>query len=505
MPAFTPTIANILLVNITIGGLNEMLEHNGYKPVCVPDIKSIREINVPYSLMLINENIITENASFDLERLYFQNNNVPTAVLITDPEKTPSKLLKFLSGSTIEWVYYHEIKNGLICGRLDKILVGSCLNDNFQLLQQNLWEKESLKKEILLREQVLDHERELNANIAGSIASGLIIIDLKGNVIMLNENVRSLFKLTSTDYIGSSFKNVFPGKIRAVIDDFLKKALAGPVHHEMKKISIHDAVIEMAFYLMRDSGRSINGVLMLVNNITVQENTAQQLYRAEKLATIGTMLSGIAHELRNPLSVISARAQMALAKDSWDKGWAIKNFESIEAQTNRCAAIINNLLDFARYRATQMAVHRVNQILDETLTYVEYQNSFDSITVEKNYQEGLVIFGDHSRIVQVFLNIITNASDAMDGKGTLRIKTWSDDPAWVVVEIKDNGSGIDNEVKNKIFDPFFTTKEPGKGTGLGLAVVYKIIHESGGEVWFTSEPGDTSFFVKLPSGMNRHE
>jgi signal transduction histidine kinase len=217
------------------------------------------------------------------------------------------------------------------------------------------------------------------------------------------------------------------------------------------------------------------------------------------------MLSGIAHELRNPLSVISARAQMALAKDSWDKSWALKNFESIEAQTCRCAAIINNLLDFARYRATQMAVHRVDKILDETLTYVEYQNSFDSITVEKNYQEGLAIFGDHSRIVQVFLNIITNASDAMNGKGTLGIKTWLDDPAWVVVQIKDSGGGIDSGVKNKIFDPFFTTKEPGKGTGLGLAVVYKIIHESGGEVWFTSEPGNTSFFVKLPSGMKRHE
>jgi Signal transduction histidine kinase regulating C4-dicarboxylate transport system len=505
MPTFTPVITNILLVNINVVRLNEQLELHGYKPVLVSDIKSISEIDIPYSLMLINENLITGNGSFNIEHLYFLNNNVPTAVLISDLANAPAALLKFLSGSTLEWVYSHEIESGLICSRLDKILIESCFNNNFQLLQQDLWEKEKLKKEILLRNQVLDHERELNANIAGSIASGLIIIDLKGIVIMLNENARSLFKLKSTDYIGSAYGNVFPAKIRVAIDDFLKKVLPGTLHHEMKKISIDSSVIEIDFYQMRDYGHNINGVLMLVNNITSQENTAQQLYRAEKLATMGTMLSGIAHELRNPLSVISARAQMALAKKAWDKDWALKNFESIEAQTCRCATIINNLLDFTRYRATQMAVHQVQKILDETLTYVEYQNSFDAITIEKKYQEGLAIFGDQSRFVQVFLNIITNASDAMNGKGNLRIKTWSDDPEWVVVEIKDNGSGIDNKVKDRIFDPFFTTKEPGKGTGLGLAVVYKIIHESGGEVWFTSEPGSTSFFVKLPTGMKRHE
>jgi signal transduction histidine kinase len=218
---------------------------------------------------------------------------------------------------------------------------------------------------------------------------------------------------------------------------------------------------------------------------------------------MGTMLSGIAHELRNPLAIISARAQMALVKESWDRDWMVKNYQSIEAQTYRCATIINNLLDFTRYRATQMALHNLDGILDETLTYVEYQNSFDSITIEKQYQPDLVIYGDRSRFVQMFLNIISNASDAMNGKGNLTLRTRSEGKGEVIVEINDSGSGIDPSIKNNVFDPFFTTKEPGKGTGLGLAVVYKIIHESGGEVWFTSEPGNTTFFIKLPTGMNR--
>jgi PAS domain S-box-containing protein len=505
MPTFTPTITNILLVALGDERLFAELKKHGYNPLSVPDIKSIGRIDVAYSLMLLGETLLSNGESFDAERLYFLNNNVPTAVFIADPLKTSDGFMTFLSGSTFDWVYSHEVDSGLLCAKLDKMLIERSLNDNFRLLQQNLSEKQSLEHEISLRNRVLDHERELNANITGSITSGLLIIDLGGSVVMLNENARFMLKLGSSECIGLKFTALIPGKMRGVLEDFLKRVRSDSVCHQMKKISIESLVIEVSLYKMLDYHKDVSGVLMLINDITEQENTALQLYRAEKLATMGTMLSGIAHELRNPLSVISARAQMALAKNAWDQAWAVKNFESIEAQTCRCAAIINNLLDFSRYRATQMAVYAIDKILDETLTYVEFQNSFDSITIDKKYKKGLVVYGDQSRFVQVFLNVFTNASDAMNGKGALTISTTFEEPSWVVIEINDNGVGIDDKVKNKIFDPFFTTKEPGKGTGLGLAVVYKIIHESGGEVWFTTEPGNTSFFIKLPSGLKHHE
>jgi signal transduction histidine kinase len=266
---------------------------------------------------------------------------------------------------------------------------------------------------------------------------------------------------------------------------------------------VDEAVLEFASYRMGDYAHNPMGLLMLINDITEQENTTAQLYRSEKLATLGTMLSGIAHELRNPLSIISARSQMALKKAEWDKEWAAKNFESIDGQVNRCAGILNSLLEYTRYKATQQALHKVGEILDETLTHVEYQNIFDAITVEKDYQAGLVVFGDRSRFVQIFLNIILNAADAMGGKGVLRLTARADKQSQVLVEIHDTGCGIDPAAKDRIFDPFFTTKEPGKGTGLGLAVAYKIIQDSGGEIWFASEPGTTSFFVRLPSGKRK--
>jgi signal transduction histidine kinase len=499
------TIANILLVDIDRPAIEQQIIANGYKPIKVASIVNIVEVEEPYSLMLVNEGVLLKAGEIDTQRLSFLNNSVPIAVFIDDLLKCPPRLLKMFTEGTLEWICSSEIDAGLLGTRVDRLYIASSLNNSLKSQQQDRREKELLKKEITLRDSVLDHERELNANITASITSGLLVIDMKGVVIMLNENARTLLKLSNTDYLGSPYTKVLRGKIRSAVDDFMKRVSLESPHHEIKKISSEASVNEISLYKMLDSHRLISGVLMLINDITEQENTTQQLYRAEKLATMGTMLSGIAHELRNPLSIISARAQMARAKKNFDTEWLVKNFESIEAQTFRCATIINNLLDFTRYRATLLGLQKVDAVLDETLTYVEYQKSFDAVIVKKQYTSGLSAYGDRSRFVQAFLNIIINASDAMNGSGELTLTSRQEEPGWVIIEISDTGPGIDSKVKDRIFDPFFTTKEPGKGTGLGLAVVHKIIHESGGEIWFASKPGSTTFFVKLPTGKKRHE
>jgi PAS domain S-box-containing protein len=498
--ASSKIIANVLVVAADCEGLEQQLLRHGYKPIIVPSVEAVAEVATPYSLMIVNERLLPAAGEGAMEKLCFLNNSVPTAVLVEDPVTSHPHIVKLLAEGTLEWICASEVTAGLVGARIDRLYIATSLDKNLKLQQQDRREKELLKKEITLRDSVLDHERELNANITASITSGLVVIDLKGVVIMLNDNARTLLKLSAIDYLGSPYTKVLRGKIRSAVDDFMKRTDQKSPRHEIKKISSDASVNEISLYRMRDSRHVLSGVLMLINDITEQENTTQQLYRAEKLATMGTMLSGIAHELRNPLSIISARAQMAQAKKNMDSEWILKNFESIEAQAFRCATIINNLLDFTRYRAAQLGLQKVDAVLDETLTYVEYQKSFDGITIEKKYTPGLSVYGDRSRFVQAFLNIIINASDAMSGKGVLALTSRQDEAGWVIVEINDNGPGIDGKVKDRIFDPFFTTKEPGKGTGLGLAVVNKIIHESGGEVWFASEPGSTTFFVKLPTG-----
>jgi PAS domain S-box-containing protein len=499
------SIANILLVSIDSPGIEQQLTSHGYTPIIVSSPTDFASIEATYSLILAHERLFMEHWAAETGQLYFINNAVPTVVLLEDPMKSDERLLKLFSEGTLEWISSSEIEAGLLGSRIDRLYIASVLNKNLETHQRDRREKERLKKEITLRDSVLDHERELNANITASITSGLVVIDLNGIVIMLNENARALLKLSGADYLGSPYSKVLRGKVRAAVDDFIKRANWESPHHEIKKISSDTSVNEFSLYKMRDSHHIVNGVLILINDITEQENTTQQLYRAEKLATMGTMLSGIAHELRNPLSIISARAQMARAKKKIDEEWLVKNYESIEAQAFRCATIINNLLDFTRYRATQLGLQKVEAVLEETLTYVAYQKSFDGIIIKKNFKPGLAIYGDRSRFVQAFLNIIINATDAMNGKGVLTMTSRKEELGWTIIEINDNGPGIDSKVKNRIFDPFFTTKEPGKGTGLGLALVHKIIHESGGEVWFTSEPGSTTFFVELPTGKKRHE
>jgi PAS domain S-box-containing protein len=496
-------IANVLCVNIDRPGIEERLERYGYSPIMVPSLAEVITVEESYALMLVHERLLKEQCAAEADRLYFLNNSVPIIVLLDDPAKIDGALLKLLSEGTLDWISSAEIEAGLLGSRIDRVYIASVLNKNLKSRQQDECEKEQLKKEITIRDSVLDHERELNANITASITSGLVVIDLTGSVIMVNENGRTILKLSGTDYLGSPYAKVLRGKMRAAVDDFMKRAASESPPHKILKIASDATIIEISLYAMRDSRQVTSGVLMLINDITEQESTTQQLYRAEKLATMGTMLSGIAHELRNPLSIISARTQMAKAKKNVNHEWLMKNYESIEAQTSRCADIVNSLLDFTRYRAAQLGIQKVEAILEETLLYAEYQKSFAKVTIQKNYTPGLMIYGDRSRFVQAFLNIIINAFDAMDDKGVLTLTSRREELGWAIIEINDTGSGIDSQVKNRIFDPFFTTKEPGKGTGLGLAVVLKIIHESGGEVWFSSEPGATTFFVKLPTGKKR--
>ncbi len=496
-------IANIILIDIDNADLAGQLVSRGYTPVPVQDIPSILDAKVPFAAVLVSQEAIGDAYAEDMERLYFASGGAPIAVFIYDPSIISAGLKRALDEGTLERVYAHEVASGLATSRIDRLYLSAGLDTVVRAYQQQADDKDLLHKEMNLRNRVIEHGREFNSNITGSITSGLVVIDTGGNIFLINEYARRLLRLSQGDMLGEPYRRVFPEKVSRFVENALKR-IAGPWRlHDMKKITVDESVLEIATYRMNDNAHDPIGLLMLINDITDQENTTAQLYRSEKLATVGTMLSGIAHELRNPLSIISARSQMALKKSEWDREWALKNFESIDGQVNRCASILNSMLDFTRYKAVQQALHKVDEVLDETLTHVEYQSIFDDIKVEKNYQTGLVVYGDRSRFVQIFLNLILNAADAMSGKGVLRLTSSLEEQSTVLVEIHDTGCGIDAAVKDKIFDPFFTTKEPGKGAGLGLAVSYKIIQDSGGEIWCSSEPGSTSFFVRLPSGKRK--
>ena len=229
-----------------------------------------------------------------------------------------------------------------------------------------------------------------------------------------------------------------------------------------------------------------------------------QLLQAEKLAALGQTVSGVAHELNNPLATILTWSERLAGRslDSVTK----RGVDTILGESERAAKIVRNLLTFSRKRHTTRSMVDVNQVVRETLSLRAYNHRVSNITTTDEMVAKLPqVFADPHHLKQVLLNLIINAEQAMlsaNGRGTLIIRSWHDtEKELVVLEINDDGPGVPTDVESKIFDPFFTTKSVGKGTGLGLTVAHALIQDHGGQIRVTSRPGNgSSFYVDLPTG-----
>ena len=229
-----------------------------------------------------------------------------------------------------------------------------------------------------------------------------------------------------------------------------------------------------------------------------------QLLQAEKLASLGQTISGVAHELNTPLAAILTWAERMSGTPTAET--TAKGVEAILTQAERAARIVRNLLTFARKRHTTRAMVDLNHVVRETLALRSYDQRVSNVMIVEALAAGLPqVFADPHQVQQVLLNLVINAEQAMlgaNGRGTLVVRTWHEpDRDAVVLEVNDDGPGVPDDVRPKIFDPFFTTKEVGKGTGLGLTVAYAIVQEHGGRLRLESQPGrGASFFMELPVG-----
>jgi len=228
-----------------------------------------------------------------------------------------------------------------------------------------------------------------------------------------------------------------------------------------------------------------------------------QLLQAEKMAALGQTISGVAHELNNPLATILSWAERLTDKDNLEPS-VRRGLETILSESERAARIVRNLLTFARKRQTTRAMVDVNQVVRETLALRAYEQHVSNISIIDALAAGLPqVFADRHQVQQVLLNLIINAEQAMlsaNGRGVLVLRTWHDPTQEsVILEINDDGPGIPEDLQPKIFDPFFTTKEVGQGTGLGLTVAYAIVQEHAGRIRLESRAGrGASFYVELP-------
>jgi two-component system, NtrC family, sensor kinase len=234
----------------------------------------------------------------------------------------------------------------------------------------------------------------------------------------------------------------------------------------------------------------------------IQEDTRMQIMQSEKLASVGRLAAGVAHEINNPLTGVLTFAHFLKEKKNNESDQ--HDIDVIIQETTRVSDIIRGLLDFARQSPPVKAMINVNDTIQQLLMLIKGQKEFRNITITEEYDIKLPqILADKNQLQQVFLNLVLNAGEAITGPGTITIRT-SVDGKYILVKISDSGCGISEEDMYKIFDPFFTTKPVGKGTGLGLSVSYGIIQQHGGEIKCESKQNEgTTFRILLPWNTNK--
>ena len=353
----------------------------------------------------------------------------------------------------------------------------------------------------------LDRMHQFSQNIIESLSDGLVAVDLIGHVTRWNAELERIYGIPRDAAIGETLDVLFD---RPVVERLRQASPETPaVFYRVPLESRHrdkrrKRLVNLATAPLLTSAGDTSGMLIIVEDITERVQLEQQLQISEKMASVGLLAAGVAHEVNTPLTGISSFTQMLL-DDADPADPKTRVLEKIETQTFRAAKIVNGLLNLARPgRSDATGSVDINSVVNEVLALLEPQLATGSVKVRRELVGApLVVQGVEFKLQQVFLNLFLNARDAMVKGGWLTIGTRFEGQD-AVVDVADTGSGIPPELLSRIYDPFFTTKAPGKGTGLGLSVIYGVVQEHRGVIECESEPGQgTRFTLKLPLAAAR--
>jgi PAS domain S-box-containing protein len=355
-----------------------------------------------------------------------------------------------------------------------------------------------------LREKAgeLQELKDYNENILESMDSGILVLDLEGRVARWNRALESLYGQPRAEVLGRRLDEIFPQSFMEALGGSLvlgaQEEIANIYKLHLPTVDGRSLRVNVSIAPFQLGSGERQGTVLIVDDVTARIRLEEQLQHSEKMASIGLLAAGVAHEVNTPLAGISSYTQM-LRDQVANEDPRATLLEKIEKQTFRAAKIINNLLNFSRSGGAEFESLDVNKLVTDVLSLIEHQLEGARIKVRKEMAPELPpVRGNENRLQQVFFNLILNARDAMPRGGWLTLHTRADEDA-VVVEVRDTGVGIKREDIKRIYDPFFTTKGIGRGTGLGLSVSYGILQEHGGAIFVDSAPGKgTTFQVALP-------
>ena len=370
-------------------------------------------------------------------------------------------------------------------------------------------ENARLYRQLHLKALELDRLRAFNENILESLDDGLLVVDLNDRVVRWNSALEQLYGVARADATGVRLDTLFDASfveaIRAARRDSPEGAtlsripVTGRGNAEGNRLLVNAAVVPLR---AADGSTAVTvGTIIIVEDITSRVHLEEQLQISEKMASIGLLAAGVAHEVNTPLTGISSFTQMLLdGADPNDQRTRL--LEKIERQTFRAAKIVNSLLNLSRpvaAGAMEKSHVDLNAVVADVLSLLEHQFEIGSIKVRRELAATPpIVMGIEHKLQQVFLNLFLNARDAMPKGGWLSVSTRMDGKR-IVAEVADTGSGIPSEHLARIYDPFFTTKTTGQGTGLGLSITYGIVREHDGSIKCESGIGQgTKFILGFP-------
>lgn len=376
---------------------------------------------------------------------------------------------------------------------------------------------QGINLDITERKRIENELREANEffmNLIESSVDGIIAADMKGNIFIFNKGAEALTGYKAEEVIGKApITEIYPpGVAKEVMKKLRSPEYGGvgkltPTQFNVLNKAGEEIPIQLSATLIYDeSGKEIASVGIFTDlrpRLKMEkklQETHLQLVSSEKMAALGKLAAGIAHEINNPLGGILIYSSL-LMEDLSEDDPRRADLNRIVQEAGRCKEIVKSLLEFARQTEPKMEPTDINRAINDGLFFLVNQALFYNIQIVKKLDPFLpFVKGNAGQLKQVFMNIIVNAAEAMHGSGTLTITTSpAPERKMVIVEFTDTGEGIPEENLTRIFDPFFTTKEVGKGTGLGLATSYGIIEDHGGRISVKSKVGEgTTFTIELP-------
>jgi PAS domain S-box-containing protein len=357
-------------------------------------------------------------------------------------------------------------------------------------------------------------------NIIRNSFDGIVVIDAKGDPLIFSKGAERILGYKAEEVIADPkvFRRFYPIPVaREMMRRMRSDAYGPPDTLETTQITFinkdgEEVPVNFSASIIREGGRIMGSVGIFTDlrehrrMAKELEESQAQLLQAEKIASLGRLAAGVAHEINNPLAGILIYAEI-MKRDLEENAGAQENLEVIISQTVRCQQIVTRLLEFSRQSLGQRTLFDLNETITRCVELIGHQSLFHNIEIMSDLDPELPqIIGDPGQIQQVFTNLLLNAADAMNGQGKITITSRAAaGEDGVVLTLTDTGPGVPPDIKDKIFEPFFTTKPPGKGTGLGLSIVYGVLQRHGGSIEVDSSPGGgTTFTVRLPMDSPEH-